>query len=149
MLFFTDTAVRSLLTVQTQIDFTSLAPDHRSQPTPVPVPLARIAVRYVAGRDADPVVVPHAVLAVELQLAAGALQAAAFVALEGGFLGAAAGVTLLAHQHSVHPLLRALAAHYRCLRGYGCKTRLDGLSNRDAKQVKLKQLQPRLNMILA
>lgn len=112
MLFFTNPAMRSLLTVQTKIDLTSMTPDNRSRATPVP--FARIAVRYVARGDADPVVVPHAILTVELQLAAGALQAAAFVALEGGLVGTTAGVTLLADQGAVQALFRrALTAHYR------------------------------------
>lgn len=119
VLSFTDPAVSPLLTVQTQVDFTSLTADHCSQPAPVrnpPVPLAWIAVGYVARCDSDPVVVPHALLAVELQLAADALQAAAFVALKGGLVRATAGVTLLTNQDAVHSLLpcRALTAH--CLR---------------------------------
>lgn len=56
--------------------------------------------------------VPHALLTVELQVAADALQAAAFVALEGGLVGATAGVTLLTNQDAVHPR-RALIAHYK------------------------------------
>lgn len=117
VLSFTDPAVSPLLTVQTQVDFTSLTADHCSQPPPVRYPTVTftwIAVGYVARCDSDPVVVPHALLAVELQLAAHALQAAAFIALEGGLVSATAGVALLTNQDTVQPLLRwrALTAHY-------------------------------------
>lgn len=117
VLSFTDPAVSPFLTVQAQVDFAPLTSDHCSQPTPVRHPsvtFARIAIGYVARCDSDPVVVPHALLTMELQLAADALQAAAFVALEGGLVRATAGVALLTNQDAVQPLLRrrALAAHY-------------------------------------
>lgn len=85
-----DAAVGALLAVQTQVDLTALAAHHRSEASPVDgaaaVPLARVAEGNVARCDPNPVVVPHPLLAVELQLAAGALQAAAFIALERGLV---------------------------------------------------------------
>ena len=85
-----DAAVGALLAVQTQVDLAALAAHHRSEASPVDraaaVPLARVAERNVSRCDPNPVVVPHPLLAVELQLAAGALQTAAFIALERGLV---------------------------------------------------------------
>lgn len=108
-----DAAVGALLAVQTQVGLAALAAHGRPEPTAAAVALAGVAKGNVARRDPNPVVVPHALLAMELQLAAGALQAAAFVALERGLIWTPAGVVLLAAQHRVHSFIYSwtLAAH--------------------------------------
>lgn len=108
MFSFTHAAVCTLLAVQTQVDLAALTPDHGPEARAVgrtaAVAFARVAERYMPWGDPNSVVVPHALLPVQLQLAAGTLQAAALVALVGGLVRAAAGVALLADQGTVHPL---------------------------------------------
>ena len=97
-----------LLALQTQVDFTGLAPHDCPllhtwrMPTGA---LAGVAVRDVASFESDPLMVSQALLPVELLLAAETLQAAALVTLEDGFVSPAAGVTLLAQQPRVQALL--------------------------------------------
>lgn len=98
-----DPAVGALLAVQTQVDLATLAAHRRPEP-PAAVPFARVTERNVARRDPNPVVVPHPLLAMELQFAAGALQAAAFVALERRLVRTPAGVVLLAARGRARPL---------------------------------------------
>lgn len=90
MLPLVDAAVGALLAVQTQVDLAALAAHSRPETTAaagaVAVALAGVAKWNVARRYSNPVVVPHSLLAMELQLAAGALQAATFVALERGLV---------------------------------------------------------------
>lgn len=81
-------AMGPLLAIQTQVDLTALAAHHRPQPAPVhpttaAVALTRVTEWNVSRGDADTVVVPHAFLTMELQLAADTLQASALVAFEG------------------------------------------------------------------
>lgn len=90
MLPLVDTAVGAFLAVQTQVDLTALAANHRPEPSTVDraaaVTFARVAEGNVARCNPNPVVIPHPLLAMELQFTADTLQAAAFIALKGGLI---------------------------------------------------------------
>lgn len=97
-----------LLAVQAQVDFTGLAPHSCSLPHTWGMPigaLAGVTVRDVAGFESDPLMVPQALLPVQLLLAAETLQAAALVTLKDCLVSPAASVTFLTHQPWIQPLL--------------------------------------------
>lgn len=77
-------AVGAFLAVQAQVDLTALAAHRCSESASAAVvTFAGVAEGNVTRPDPNPVVIPHALLPVELQFAAGTLQAAAFVAFIG------------------------------------------------------------------
>lgn len=81
-----DSAVGAFLAVQTQVDLTTLAAHHCSEASTADgaaaVTFAGVAEGDVSRCNPNPVVIPHPLLAMELQLAAGTLQAAAFIAFK-------------------------------------------------------------------
>lgn len=105
--------VGPLLAVKAQIYFTALATDHSSQATTIhcaaTVAFAGVAKRNVTRGDSDPVVVSHALLAMEFQLAADTLQAAALVTFKRSLVRASTGIALLTHWDGIHPLIYRLA----------------------------------------
>lgn len=90
MLPLVDSTVGAFLAVQTQVDLTTLAAHQRSEPSTVvraaAVPFTRVTERNVAWRNPNPVVIPHPLLAMELQFTAGTLQAAAFITFKGSLI---------------------------------------------------------------
>lgn len=103
MFLLAASTVGAFLTVRAQVNFAALAADHGSVAL-AGVSIASFAVvtvRDVPGADLDPLVVPQALLAVELELTADTLQAFALDALKRGLLGATARVTLLTYQTGV------------------------------------------------
>ena len=113
---FVATRMGPLLALQAQVDFTGLAPHGCPLPNAWRMPvgaLAGITVRDVARFESYALMVPQALLPMELLLAAETLQTAALVALEDSFVSPAAGVTLLAHQPWIQALLcwGSLSAH--------------------------------------
>ena len=110
-------AVGSLLTVPTQVEFAVLAACRRPVPPPVcgasTAPFTTVTVGHMTRGDQDTHVVLQAFLAVEFLLTANTLQALALVAFERRFLRAGAGVVLLTDEAGVDSLIgrRAMATH--------------------------------------
>lgn len=90
MLLLVDPAVGALLAVQTQVDLTALAADQRSDPSATgraaAVTFAGVTERNMARCYPNPVVIPHPLLAMELQFAPGTLQAATLITFICGFI---------------------------------------------------------------
>lgn len=103
MLPLVDSTVGALLAIQTQVNLTTLAADHRSESArAAAVPFAGVTEWNVALGDPNPVVIPHPLLAMELQFTAGTLQAAAFIAFKHSLVGTPAGVAFLTDEDCVH-----------------------------------------------
>lgn len=90
VLLLVDPTVGALLAVQTQVGLAALAADHRSDSSPAhraaAVTFAGVTERHMARCNPNSLMIPHSVLAMELQLAAGALEAATFITFKGGFI---------------------------------------------------------------
>lgn len=122
-----------LLALQAQVDFTGLAPHGRPLPHTWWMPigaLAGIAVRDVARLESYPLVIPQALLPMELLLAAETLQATALITLKDRLISPAAGVTFLAHQPRIQALLwwASLGTHTRISKEITYNVTVTGLS---------------------
>lgn len=97
-----------LLALQTQVDFTGLAPHScpLSNTWRMPIgALAGVTVRDVASFESYPLMVSKALLPMELLLTAETLQTTALVTLKDSFISPTTGITFLAHQPRIQALL--------------------------------------------
>lgn len=97
-----------LLALQTQVDFTGLAPHGCPLPNTWRMPIgafAGVTVRDMASFESYPLMVSKALLPMELLLTAETLQTAALVTLKDSFISPATGIAFLAHQPRIQAFL--------------------------------------------